>query len=161
MGSETQVGRFEKFGSPSVRRDSSLPERRILNSWKEIATYLGRGVRTVQRWEAQLELPVHRPAGKEHGTVLAFSPELDNWLNSRPLRQTSENGSPTSEAVVSPSRELQQIELKLEAILLKIDALTSRLDELSRQLNAIGPKAPYATEKNKLKVGARAQAGAA
>lgn len=161
MGSEIQVGRFEKFGSASVRRDSSLPERRILNSWKEIAAYLGRGVRTVQRWEAQLELPVHRPAGKEHGTVLAFSSELDNWLNSRPLRHTSENGSTRPEAVVGPSRELQQIELKLETILLKIEALTSRLDELSQQLNVVVPKAPYATEKSKLKVRARAQAGAA
>ena len=161
MGSEVQVGRFERSGPSSVRRVSSLPERRILNSWKEIAAYLGRGVRTVQRWEAQLDLPVHRPAGKEHGAVLAFSHELDDWLNSCPLRHLSKNGSSSSEAVVGASRGLQQIELKLETILLKIEALTSHLDELSRQLNAIVSKVAYATEKNKVKVRVRAQAGAA
>ena len=35
----------------------------VLNSWKEIASYLGRSVRTVQRWEREFGLPVHRPAG--------------------------------------------------------------------------------------------------
>ena len=33
-----------------------------LDSWKEIAAYLGRGVRTVQRWEREEGLPVHRLA---------------------------------------------------------------------------------------------------
>src|SRR4051812_41766571 len=68
-------------------RGNIMSERRILNSWKEIASYLGRGVRTVQRWEAQLGLPVHRPAGKDHSAVVAFSSELDQWLDSRPVRQ--------------------------------------------------------------------------
>ena len=31
-----------------------------LDSWKEIATFLNRGVRTVQRWEATEGLPVRR-----------------------------------------------------------------------------------------------------
>ncbi len=161
MGSQFQVARLEKSGSLAVRRDSSLAERRILNSWKEIAAYVGRGVRTVQRWEAQLELPVHRPAGKDHGAVLAFSPELDEWLNSRPLRHLSGNGSPVTEVPLSASRELQQIELKLEAILLKIETLTSRVDEMSQQLNAVLQKTPYTPAKTKIKLGSRPQAGAA
>ena len=33
-----------------------------LDSWKEIAAYLRRDIRTVQRWEKQEGLPVHRPA---------------------------------------------------------------------------------------------------
>ena len=37
------------------------PEGR-LDSWKEIAAYLGRGIRTVQRWEREEGLPVHRIA---------------------------------------------------------------------------------------------------
>lgn len=32
----------------------------LLDSWKEIATYLDKAVRTVQRWEKQEGLPVHR-----------------------------------------------------------------------------------------------------
>jgi hypothetical protein len=35
-----------------------------LNSWKEIASYMGRGVRTVQRYERELHLPVGRIHGK-------------------------------------------------------------------------------------------------
>ncbi len=60
----------------------------ILNSWKEIANYLGRGVRTVQRWERDLGLPVHRPKGKDRSAVLAFPQELDNWLRQTPVRST-------------------------------------------------------------------------
>ena len=58
----------------------------ILNSWKEIAAYLGRGVRTVQRWERDLGLPVHRPKGKDRSAVLAFPAEIDSWLHSTPVR---------------------------------------------------------------------------
>jgi DNA-binding transcriptional regulator YiaG len=35
----------------------------VLSSWKDIAQYLGKGVRTVQRWERHLGLPVRRPTG--------------------------------------------------------------------------------------------------
>jgi hypothetical protein len=56
----------------------------ILNSWKEIARYLGRGVRTVQRWEAELNLPVRRPHGKGRTAVIAFRSELDLWLKRCP-----------------------------------------------------------------------------
>ena len=32
----------------------------ILNSWKEIATYLDRGVRTLHKWERDEHLPTRR-----------------------------------------------------------------------------------------------------
>ncbi len=52
----------------------------VLSSWKEIASYLNRGVRTVQRWESMLGMPVHRPAKKSRSAVLAFRSELEQWL---------------------------------------------------------------------------------
>lgn len=52
----------------------------VLNSWKEIAAYLNRGVRTVQRWESELHLPVHRPLGRSRSPVIALREEIDNWL---------------------------------------------------------------------------------
>jgi PAS domain-containing protein len=53
-----------------------------LNSWKEIADYLRRSVRTVQRWEARFGLPVrHRPG--ERTSVFALQAELDSWLQTR------------------------------------------------------------------------------
>lgn len=53
----------------------------VLNSWKEVASYMGRGVRTVQRWEQELNLPVRRPRGKSRSAVIAFKAELDLWLH--------------------------------------------------------------------------------
>lgn len=54
-----------------------------LDSWKEIAAYLGKGVRTVQRWEREEGLPVHRLAHAKRGTVYAHRHELDAWWNRR------------------------------------------------------------------------------
>ena len=59
----------------------------FLSGWKEIANYLGKGVRTVQRYERQLGLPVRRPAGKPRGSVVATKPELDAWVGASPIRE--------------------------------------------------------------------------
>jgi hypothetical protein len=56
-----------------------------LNGWKEIAGYIGRGVRTAQRWESSYALPVHRPAGAPRSAVFAVESELDVWLKTAPL----------------------------------------------------------------------------
>ena len=56
----------------------------ILSSWKEIAMYVGRSVRTVQRWEREIGLPVHRPNAKSEGVVVALPAELDAWVRSMP-----------------------------------------------------------------------------
>jgi hypothetical protein len=66
----------------------------VLTSWKEIAQYMGKGVRTVQRWEQRHGLPVRRPMGTDHkSTVLALRSDLDGWLSSawasRAARDTS------------------------------------------------------------------------
>jgi hypothetical protein len=53
----------------------------ILNSWKEIAAYLGRGVRTVQRWE-KIGLPVCRVGAGNRSPVLAYTREIDLWVQS-------------------------------------------------------------------------------
>jgi hypothetical protein len=55
--------------------------RQILNGWKEISNHIERGVRTAQRWESLLGMPVHRPALKDRSAVVAFSDELDGWLS--------------------------------------------------------------------------------
>lgn len=53
-----------------------------LDSWKEIAAYLGKGERTAKRWECERALPVHRLPGGGRGSVYAYTAELDEWLNS-------------------------------------------------------------------------------
>ncbi len=54
-----------------------------LDSWKEIAAYLNRGTRTVQRWERDEGLPVHRLQHDKLGSVYAFRSELDAWWAGR------------------------------------------------------------------------------
>jgi adenylate cyclase len=54
-----------------------------LDSWKEIAAYLKRGARTVQRWEREEGLPVHRLRHDRLGSVYAYRPELDAWWSAR------------------------------------------------------------------------------
>ena len=54
-----------------------------LDSWKEIAAYLGREVRTVQLWEKNEGLPVHRQQHSKQGSVYAFKSELDAWREAR------------------------------------------------------------------------------
>jgi predicted DNA-binding transcriptional regulator AlpA len=53
----------------------------ILSSWKEIAAYVGKGVRTVQRWEHESGFPVRRPRS-EKGAVMAYATEIDAWVHS-------------------------------------------------------------------------------
>ena len=54
-----------------------------LDSWKEIAVYLRRGERTVQRWEREQGLPVHRLVHDKLGSVYAYKSELDAWWSTR------------------------------------------------------------------------------
>ncbi len=51
-----------------------------LDSWKEIAAFLGRAERTVKRWETERGLPVHRIPGGGRSAVFAYSHELADWL---------------------------------------------------------------------------------
>ena len=55
----------------------------MLRSWKEIARHMGASVRTVQRWESELHLPVRRIEAKRGAVVFAFPAELDSWLKDR------------------------------------------------------------------------------
>src|SRR5215467_13791015 len=67
---------------PALTSLADSSDRR-LGSWKEIATYLGRGVRSVQRWEREEGLPVHRLSHLKRGSVYAYKSELDEWWQNR------------------------------------------------------------------------------
>src|SRR5882724_3954294 len=64
-------------GPTPMPRPDSLEDR--LDSWKEIASYLGRSIRTVQQWERSEELPVRRLQHSKYGSVYALRSELDTW----------------------------------------------------------------------------------
>jgi hypothetical protein len=49
----------------------------------EIASYFQREIRTVQRWENDEGLPIHRHEHKKKSTVYAYTSELDDWFKRR------------------------------------------------------------------------------
>ncbi len=75
-----------------------------LDSWKEIADYLGRDVRTVSRWEKEKNLPVHRVPGGKRQAVFAFRNEIDAWLRTQPSEPTdSEFARPATATAPLPT----------------------------------------------------------
>jgi hypothetical protein len=72
----------------------SQPTRERLDSWKEIAEYLRRDLRTVRRWEKTRELPIHRVPGGGRSAVYALRSEIDAWLSgtATPVDILSERG---------------------------------------------------------------------
>lgn len=72
-----------------------------LESWKEIAAYLRRDVKTVQRWEKREGMPVHRHVHDKMGSVYAFRSKLDEWAQNRRLTIPAEG--PAAQANAEPS----------------------------------------------------------
>lgn len=95
---------------------------KVLNSWKEIAAYVGRGVRTVQRWERELQFPVRRPRARPRSAVIALSEEVDQWLAraaTRPLPSAgSHNPWPATihSNPVQVCQKAQQLHLRTELL---------------------------------------------
>ena len=75
---------------------TDVPTGGRLDSWKEIAAYLQRDVRTARRWEAE-GLPVHRHQHQEHATVYAYREEVDAWVRS-PQRAANRNAGASGRA---------------------------------------------------------------
>ena len=67
-----------------LEADSSLDKSRSrLDSWKQIAWYLGRSEKTVRRWEQREGLPIHRLLHEKRGSVYGYTGELDGWREAR------------------------------------------------------------------------------
>jgi tetratricopeptide (TPR) repeat protein len=77
-----EKGHLWTFEAMNQSNSSGNGPSRRLDSWKEIAHFFNKDVRTVRRWEKERELPVHRARGKPGGSVYAFTGELTEWLNS-------------------------------------------------------------------------------
>jgi TolB-like protein/Flp pilus assembly protein TadD len=117
-----------------------------LDSWKEIAAYLKRDVRTVHRWEAEEGLPVRRHLHKRRATVYAYKSELETWWNdraSRPELRKEEQGS-------APGSTGSQYRSQVVLALVTLSALLLVAGFMAR--NRIWPTRPSSTGKVKLVV---------
>jgi len=110
--------------------EGGIRNRKVLGSWKEIAAYLGKGVRTVQRWENDLGLPVRRPDGAAKGVVYASTDELERWLAHRWGKRTGVQDGALSEAMRA-SRELRHANQQL------VDELVRNLESLREQCESL------------------------
>jgi hypothetical protein len=90
----------------------------VLTSWKAIALYLSKGVRTVQRWELELGLPVRRTKRGVKSVVLAIPAELDEWVRLQQL----------------PDGQRRSTRSERSTLLQLIDALQFENQDLRRQL---------------------------
>jgi hypothetical protein len=118
----------------------------VLSSWKDIARYLGKGVRTVQRWERHLGLPVRRPNGAlQKSAVVLYRGDVDAWLatrfsaraikkNEAQTTQSSRSARSTLREGIRTARELRTANQELtEQISHSIRMLTERCELLTLQ----------------------------
>lgn len=85
-------------------RPAEAPADHRFDSWKEIAAYLKREVRTVQRWEKSEGLPVHRHEHASASSIYAFKSELDTWWASRrPPLEPEHSPDTTDSGLTQPS----------------------------------------------------------
>ncbi len=102
-------------------------EGKILNGWKEISAHIQRGVRTAQRWEAALGMPVHRPALKDRSAVVAFSAELDSWL----VRTAPDAaGRETNDSLAQMYDDINSLAMQLELIYQEVESLHAKISRL-------------------------------
>jgi len=130
-------------GLSTIPLTESFLQKPRLDSWKEIALYLDRGVRTVQRWERDLGLPVHRIGKGDRGSVFAFRHEIDRWLeasarNPQYLAEIAAPATPKSEiqATKHDPEVWNQIRVSTESIRTgteQLQKLIVKLQSLMRQ----------------------------
>jgi dienelactone hydrolase len=91
-----------------------MNQQRILESWKEIATYLRRNVRTCQMWEKDHGLPIHRLEGSPRARVFAYVDELDRWFQNK-LDESGAGGQPPTSAPAAGLPTLPSLNIALIA----------------------------------------------
>jgi hypothetical protein len=85
----------------------------LLNSWKEIAQFLRKDVKTCQRWEKDRGLPIHRLDGSVKSRVFAYPEELTAWLQKNDI--VSAGNGARSQSPKKPVR-IRQIVMGLLAL---------------------------------------------
>jgi hypothetical protein len=106
----------------------------VLNSWKEIATYLDRGVRTVQRWERFEHLPVHRVGSGARAPVFAFSNEIEAWQHAQ--RSTVEKISRATALRADTRRIRAQNQMIVQQLRDRVAAIESTLNHARERYEA-------------------------
>ncbi|SFS16707.1 Tfp pilus assembly protein PilF [Granulicella pectinivorans] len=109
---ENQPATTDKKGHLQTNRSTNhlLPglASSRLHSWKEIAAFFNRDVRTVRRWEIERKMPVYRVPGGPRSGVYAYVNELERWLR-------DDGGRSLTEQQCVEMRHLSTVEVVLPA----------------------------------------------
>jgi hypothetical protein len=81
--------RVEEPVPPGGATPGTPAEEPLLADWKVIGRYLRNSIRTVQRWERKLGLPVRRLHNGSKSGVFAVRAELAAWLQVQKFRDES------------------------------------------------------------------------
>jgi excisionase family DNA binding protein len=123
-------------------------EPAVLTSWKEVASYLGKGVRTVQRWEKQDGLPIRRIAGTSK--IIVNRHELDRWLQAQPVgnggSQPSKLSTPHLQSNLADAKQLRERHHELRMAL--HGAMEKLHDECQRMMTYCADPAAPPEKKN-------------
>jgi hypothetical protein len=115
----------------------------MLSSWKEIAQFFGKGVRTVQRWEKTLDLPIHRPPGAPSNVVLARESDLEAWMHRgmphSERRVASEDLDQAFETIHASIRELESASPETgRSRMDEVKSISERIEALRSAVQAVG-----------------------
>ncbi len=116
-----------------------MPDKFVLQSWKQISEYVGRTERTLQRWERDFGFPVHRPSGKLRSSVIALPQEIQEWTRGKlsliQIRGTARlNQTKLSSNVAPGHRSVRHFRQELVESRLRLSALVQEQKSLREQL---------------------------
>jgi phage terminase Nu1 subunit (DNA packaging protein) len=120
---------------------------RVFTSWKEIASFFGKGVRTVQRWEQKFGLPISRPTAAKN-VVIATESELRDWIR-RSSAQISDdhtcdviedNNHRNDSNLAEIALRLKRLEEHTARLSRVVAAFSERIEELSSKRPLITPR---------------------
>ena len=107
---------------------------RVFTSWKEIASFFGKGVRTVQRWERKFGLPISRPTAAKN-VVLATESELREWIRKSSSQLANDDGSDVvvhdGDGSADFSARLKRLEEDTVRLANIVAAFSDRIDALA------------------------------
>jgi phage terminase Nu1 subunit (DNA packaging protein) len=107
---------------------------KVFTSWKEIASFFGKGVRTVQRWEQKFGLPISRPTAAKN-VVLTTESELREWIRRSSSQLTADDGSSGStsseSSIANLTERLKRLENETARLSQMITSFSDRFDELT------------------------------
>jgi phage terminase Nu1 subunit (DNA packaging protein) len=112
---------------------------KVLTSWKEIASFFGKGVRTVQRWERKFGLPISRPTSAKN-VVLTTESELREWIR-RSSRLIDEDGSSvlpgTENSIAELTERLKRLETETGRLAQMVSSFAERMDRITEKTSPV------------------------